>query len=211
MEDPSIQALVLVALGSYVIGSFPTAYVVVRRFTGKNVMEYGTRNIGTLNTLRSTNSKTLTLIVLLGDVGKGGLALLLGYLVSLGFDYASGTPMAVAGITAVVGHNYSAFLKLRGGKGLATAAPVLLYLEPALAAVWIGVFLVTVLVSRLMVMGQISGTVAAPLVGLAFFHDSVVPVGILGAIVFIRHAPRLKKIVKGTEPRMYYRIKEGHR
>ena len=77
MEDPSIQALVLVALGSYVIGSFPTAYVVVRRFTGKNVMEYGTGNIGTLNTLRSTNSKTLTLIVLLGDVGKGGLALLL--------------------------------------------------------------------------------------------------------------------------------------
>ena len=211
MEDPSIQALVLVALGSYVIGSFPTAYVVVRRFTGKNVMEYGTGNIGTLNTLRSTNSKTLTLIVLLGDVGKGGLALLLGYLVSLAFDYASGTPMAVAGISAVVGHNYSAFLKLKGGKGLATAAPVLLYLEPALAAVWIGVFLVTVLVSRLMVMGQISGTVVAPLVGLFFFQDSVVPVGILGAIVFIRHAPRLKNIVNGTEPRMYYRTREGHR
>ncbi|MEE9247197.1 MAG: glycerol-3-phosphate acyltransferase [Dehalococcoidia bacterium] len=211
MEDPSIQALVLVALGSYVIGSFPTAYVVVRRFTGRNVMEYGTGNVGTMNTLRSTNSKTLTLIVLLGDIGKGGLALLLGYLVSLGFDYTSSTTLAVAGITAVVGHNYSVFLKLKGGKGLATAAPVLLYLEPVLCAVWIGVFLLTVLVSRLMVMGQISGTVAAPLLGLVFFYDSVVPVGILSAIVFIRHAPRLKNIVKGTEPRMYYRIREGHR
>lgn len=211
MADPSPYALALIALGAYVIGSFPTAYVVVKWFARKNVLEHGTGNVGTMNTLRATNSKVLTVVVLLGDAGKGALALLLGYVVAVGFDYDSALPMEVAGITSVVGHNYSLFLKFKGGKGLATSLPVLLYMEPTLLAVWLGVFLLTVLFTRLMVMGQIMGTVAVPLVGLAVFSDSIVPVGILAAIVFVKHAPRLRNIFNGTEPRMYYKIREVHR
>ena len=208
MEDASPYVLALIALGAYLIGSFPTAYVLVRWFARKNVMEYGTGNVGTLNALRATKSKPLTVGVLLGDVGKGGLALLLGYLVALAFDYDSRVPMEVAGIVAVVGHNYSLFLKFKGGKGLATSLPILLYLEPTLVAVWIGVFLLTVAVTRLLVLGQILGTVAAPVVGLAVFNDSIVPVAILAAIVFVKHSPRLVNIVKGTEPKLHYKIQE---
>ena len=210
MEEAAIHALVPIAAGAYVIGSIPTAVVVVKRFTGKDVMALGSRNVGTLNTLRATNSKSLTVAVLLGDMSKGALALLLGYLVSVGFDYESELPMAVAGITSVVGHNYSIFLKLKGGKGLATSVPVLLYLEPVLVGVWVGTFLLTVAITRLMVGGQIAGTVVAPVIGLAFFYDSIIPVGILAAIVFVKHAPRLRNIINGTEPRMYYKIREAN-
>ena len=211
MADPSPFVLAVIALGGYLIGSFPTASMVVKRFAGKNVIEYGTGNVGTLNTLRATNSKTLTIAVLIGDTSKGGLALLLGYLVARTFEYNSWVPMAVAGIAAVVGHNYSFLLKLKGGKGLATSIPVLLFLEPSLVAVWIGVFLLTVLFTRLMVLGQILGTVVVPLVGLVVFSDSIVPVGILGVIVFVKHAPRIRNILNGSEPRMYYKVREVHR
>ena len=78
MEEATIQALILIAIAAYVIGSIPTAVIVVKRFTGRDVMALGSGNVGTLNTLRATNSKKLTLLVLLGDMGKGALALLLG-------------------------------------------------------------------------------------------------------------------------------------
>lgn len=206
MDEATIQALILIAIAAYVIGSIPTAVIVVKRFTGRDVMALGSGNVGTLNTLRATNSKKLTLLVLLGDMGKGALALLLGWGVAVGFGYEPELAMTVGGITAIVGHNYSIFLKLKGGKGLATAAPVLLFIEPALAGVWIPTFLVTVALTRLMVAGQILGTVAAGLVGVFFFPDTAIPVGILTAIIFIKHAPRIKNIINGTEPRMYYKI-----
>ena len=209
MSDPSSQALILVALGGYLIGSIPTALLVVRWFTGKDVRKHGSGNIGTLNTLRATNSKALTLIVLLGDVSKGVLALLLGYLVAEGFDYKSELIMEFGGIAAVVGHNYSAFLKLGGGKGLATALPVLLYLEPALVGVWLGTFFITVFLTRLLVLGQIMGTVVVPIVGLAAFDDRAIAVGVIAAPIFIRHAPRIKNILNGTEPKMFYKVRRA--
>ncbi len=208
MDEAAIHVLIPLAIGAYVIGSIPTAVIVVKRFTGQDVMALGTGNMGTLNTLRATNSKTLTIVVLLGDMGKGALALLLGWGVATGFGYEAQLAMTVAGITAIVGHNYSIFLKLKGGKGLATAFPVLLFIEPALVGVWIGTFLVTVALTRLMVGGQIMGTVAAPLVGLFVYPDTAIPAGILAAIIFIKHAPRIKNIIDGTEPRMYYKIRK---
>ncbi len=209
MEDAPILALILVALGGFVIGSVPTAVLVVKRFTGKDVMTLGTGNVGTMNTLRATNSKKLTLLVLFGDMSKGALALLLGWGVATGFGYVPNLVMTVGGIASIVGHNYSVFLKLKGGKGLATGVPVLLHIEPALVGVWIAVFLITVALTRLMVGGQIMGTAAAALVGLFVYPQTAIPAGILAAIIFVKHAPRIKNIIEGTEPKMYYKIRKS--
>ncbi len=209
MEEAPILALALVALGGFVIGSIPTAVIVVRRFTGKDVMALGTGNVGTLNTLRATNSKKLTLAVMLGDMSKGALSLLLGWVVAVGFDYEPELLMTVAGIASVGGHNHSIFLKLKGGKGLATAFPVLLFIEPALVGVWIATFLITVAATRLMVGGQIMGTVVAGVVGAVVYPDTMIAVAVLMGIVFVKHAPRIKNIIDGTEPRMYYKIRKS--
>ena len=204
MED--VAVLVLVALAGYLFGSFPTAYLLVKHFAGKNILELGTANVGTLNVHRATNSKLLTAANLAGDVAKGVLALVVGYLVAdmAGLDPEVGA--ATGGIAAVAGHNYTVFLKFQGGKGIATSLPVLLYLEPVLLPVWIATFLVVAATTRLLVLGQILATVVAPIVGLILFRDSAVPVLILAALVFIRHVPRIRGIVEGTEPKLYYKI-----
>ena len=125
VEDEQ-AVLVLIALVGYLLGSIPTALLVVRWFAHKDITEWGTGNVGTLNVHRATNSKLLTLITFLGDALKGVVSLGVGFLSAraVGLDTEVGT--AVGGIMAAVGHNYSVFLRFRGGKGIATSLPVLL-------------------------------------------------------------------------------------
>ena len=205
MEN-EIGFLVLIALIGYLVGSFPTGYIIVRRFARKNILEWGTGNVGTLNTLRATNSKLLTLATLSGDVLKGMLALLVGFAFAKAGGVDTELGAATGGIMAVVGHNYTVFLKFQGGKGIATSLPVLFYLAPLLVVLWIGVFFLTVAATRLLVLGQILGTVAVPIVGYLLVPDPIVPVSILALLVFIRHASRIRNIVKGTEPKLYYKV-----
>ena len=205
MEN-EIGFLALIALIGYLVGSFPTGYIIVRRFARKNILEWGTGNVGTLNTLRATNSKLLTLATLSGDVLKGMLALLVGFVIAKAGGVDTELGAATGGIMAVLGHNYTVFLKFQGGKGIATSLPVLFYLAPLLVVLWIGVFFLTVAATRILVLGQILGTVAVPIVGYLLFPDPIVPVSILALLVFIRHASRIRNIVKGTEPKLYYKV-----
>ena len=208
-----------IAAAGYLIGSFPTAYLIVRWSAGKNIMELGSGNVGTLNVLRATGSKMLTAANLAGDVTKGVLAMLVGLGVAaaaglggdgaVAADVAAWRPppaMGVGGISAVIGHNYSVFLRFQGGKGIATALPVLFVFQPVLVAVWVAGFLVTAVTTRILVLGQILATVVTPFVAYTWFQDTAFEVTLLGIIVFIRHASRIPGIVKGTEPRLYYKI-----
>ena len=72
MDEATIQALIPIVIAAYVIGSIPTAVIVVKRFTGRDVMALGSGNVGTLNTLRATNSKKLTLFGAAGRHGQRG-------------------------------------------------------------------------------------------------------------------------------------------
>ena len=225
MQD--IAVLALVVLLGYLFGSFPTAYLIVKHFTGRNILDVGSANVGTLNVLRATSSKVLTAANLVGDVAKGVLAIAVGFLLA---DATGGNGFiggAAGGIASVVGHNYTPFLKFQGGKGIATSLPVLVYLEPWLVPVWVASFFVTVGATRLLVLGQIIGTVVTGIAAVLFFgffrddadvflrffrddaDDAVVAaaaVVVLAAIVFIRHAPRIKSVLDGTEPKLYYKI-----
>ena len=198
-----------IAAAGYLIGSFPTAYLIVRWSAGKNIMELGSGNVGTLNVLRATGSKMLTAANLAGDVTKGVLAMLVGLGVAAAAGLGVDGAVAVGGIFAVIGHNYSVFLRFQGGKGIATALPVLFVFQPVLVAVWVAGFLVTAVTTRILVLGQILATVVTPFVAYAWFPDTAFQVTLLGIIVFIRHASRIPGIVKGTEPRLYYKIDKG--
>ncbi|MCI0865062.1 MAG: glycerol-3-phosphate acyltransferase, partial [Chloroflexi bacterium] len=102
---------VAVAVIGYLFGSIPTAYLLVKHFAGKNIMQFGSANVGTTNVLRATNSKVLTLATLAGDMGKTGLAVLVGVLVAQGVGLGQDVGAGVGGIAAIVGHNYSVFLR----------------------------------------------------------------------------------------------------
>ena len=129
--DSETGAYIAIALAGYLLGSFPTAYLVVKYFGRKDILEHGTGNVGTMNTHRATDSWALTFLVLAGDMLKGAGALFLGIAVAKALDFDT----QVGGILAVVGHNYSVFLRFKGGKGIATSGPTLLYFAPALAPV----------------------------------------------------------------------------
>ena len=197
-----------VAFAGYICGSFPTAYVLVKLFAHKNILECGPVDVGTANVHRATNSKILTFATLAGDMLKTVLAIFAGvYLArAAGLDGVIGA--AVGGIGAIVGHNYSVFLRLRGGKGLACAAVLGFYFAPAIVRFWVLVFLTTVLLTRLMVVGQMAAMASVPIIAYFAFPYAAIPSFFATALVLIRHAPRIKNVLDGTEPKMYYKIRE---
>jgi glycerol-3-phosphate acyltransferase PlsY len=120
--------LLIVLVLAYVIGSIPTSYIVAHRLTGRDIREMGDGNPGMMNVWDSVGFWP-AFVVGWGDAGKGMATVGLAYL--LGLDTAGAV---VAGLVAVVGHDYSLFLRLHGGNGMATSAGAILALVPLAAA-----------------------------------------------------------------------------
>lgn len=137
-------ALFGVVLASYLLGSFPTSYVVVYRLTGRDIRTMGTGNPGAMNVLDSVGPLP-ALFVALTDVAKGAAA------VGMAFAFGLGEVGAlVAAFAAVIGHDYSIFLRLDGGNGTATGigAATMLLPFPGLIAFSAGVAVALVLQNR---------------------------------------------------------------
>ncbi len=132
-----LSLFVASALG-YVLGSIPTAYLLVRWKSNLDIREAGSRNVGALNSYEVTRSKLLGVSVLAGDLLKGVIAVLLGQALQTE-GFVTG---AVAGTAAVIGHGFPVWLRFRGGRGLATAAGVMLAIAPVVVPVW-GAFWLT--------------------------------------------------------------------
>ena len=208
--NQEIAAIAFIAITTYLVGSFPTAYIIVRRFAGKNIKDWGTGNVGTLNVHRATNSKRLAALNLAGDLSKGGIAMMVGFGVALLTGIDSDIGISIGGIFAVVGHNYTVFLRFDGGKGIATGLPLLVYLDPTFAVVWIAAFFVVVAVTKFLVLGQMLATLVVPVYAY-IFTESLWAVTVLAVLIFVKHAPRILNVVRGTEPKLYYKIKDRQR
>jgi acyl phosphate:glycerol-3-phosphate acyltransferase len=128
-----LRSLIASAVLGYLLGSLPTAYLLVRWKTRADIRESGSGNVGTLNSYQVSRSYWLGLAVLLVDLAKGALAVFISQKIfGNGFD-----PASTAGIAAVIGHNYPLWLGFRGGRGLAPAAGALLVLGWPVVAVWL--------------------------------------------------------------------------
>lgn len=109
------MTLAAVLVAAYLLGSIPTSYIVVYRFTGRDIRTMGSGNPGTMNVLDAVG-RVPALLVGTGDISKGMAAVAIAYLAGLG-DVAA----VLAAIAAVAGHDYSLFLRLHGGNGMAAA------------------------------------------------------------------------------------------
>ena len=116
----------------YFIGSFPTAYLLVRWKSRLDIRAVGSGNVGTLNSYEVTGSKFVGGLVLVADLLKGMISVLIARLL-LGSDFGVG---ATAGIGAVVGHNFPMWLGFKGGRGLATATGVGFMVAPIVVGLW---------------------------------------------------------------------------
>ena len=132
MSSSGLVSYVVSLLLGYCIGSFPTAYLFVKWKTRIDIRKAGTGNVGARNTYDVTGSKRLGVVVLVIDLLKGVLAVVLLLVL---FDREFGT-MAISGIGAVLGHNYPVWINFKGGRGLATAAGVMLVLGWVFVGAW---------------------------------------------------------------------------
>ena len=147
----------LCALGGYLAGSIPFALIVSRVMGLPDPRTYGSGNIGATNVLRS-GSRIAALLTLTGDVAKGWLAVLVARLLELPMEM-----VALVGFAAFIGHVFPVWLKFRGGKGVATAAGVLIAFDWRLGLAVAIAWLTVVVVSRYSSLGAIAAAVFAPL------------------------------------------------
>src|SRR6185436_7449203 len=147
---------VLFALGAYLLGSIPFAIVVSRAMGLTDPRTYGSKNIGATNVLRSGN-RVAALLTLVGDAGKGWAAVILARAFG-----ATDDTIALVGLAAFVGHLFPVWLRFRGGKGVATAAGVLIAIDWRIGLAVLVVWMAMVLATRYSSLSAIVAALLAP-------------------------------------------------
>lgn len=193
------------AVFGYLLGSVPFAVIVSRAFGLADPRTVGSGNPGATNVLRSGN-KIAAILTLVGDALKGALAMWIASLVLNSPVGAGDTPMivAVAGVSAFLGHVFPFTLGFKGGKGVATALGVLLMFSPALGGIVLGLWLLTVALSRYSSLGALVAAVVSPVIAWLLLGDAVVTAacGLMSLILIIRHKSNIKNLLAGTEGRL---------
>ena len=197
------MTFLLAALNGYLLGAIPCGLLVGRLVRGIDLRDYGSHRTGATNALRTLGLRAAVLVFLL-DVAKGVVA------VALARFLFAGDPMvewaaAVAGFAAIVGHNWSVFMRFTGGRGVATSAGALGAMSPwtilLLAPVVVGV----IWRSRYVSLGSITGALLAPVITAALlaFGAATVPAVVYaaasGLLVTVAHADNIARLRAGTE------------
>lgn len=209
------EAFAVIAL-SYMIGSFPTAYL-IGRLNGINIFELGSGNMGTTNTLR-TLGLFWGVLVLIIDVGKGIFAVWLARQIAPSEPLSTqASASVIAAISVVIGHNWSFFASIitgsiRGGKGAATAGGTWLILMPtAVIFIPILIWMLIIVTTRYMSLGvMVAAGAGAILVGGLVMVGDLEPVylvyTILAAMIVYRMKDNVRRLAAGNERRIGDRV-----
>ncbi|WP_437522180.1 glycerol-3-phosphate 1-O-acyltransferase PlsY [Sorangium sp. So ce726] len=197
---------------AYLLGAIPTGYLFARFVKGVDLREVGSGNIGATNVLRAFGWGP-GLAVLAADVAKG--ALVAGPLASWLSVAPGGWVAAAGGLTAVLGHDYTVFLGMRGGKGVATSCGVLLVLAPRSTLATLAIFALIVRATRMVSAGSLAGALALPFL-LWLLGERDAPALclslLLAALVWLKHIPNIRRMLAGTENTISFgrRRDDGH-
>jgi glycerol-3-phosphate acyltransferase PlsY len=201
---------IIVAAVAYLLGSIPFGLILVKLFTGTDVRQIGSGNIGATNVMR-TGSKGLGIATLVLDAAKGYCAVLLAILLgaaSAGPDLRSVfTAAGIAAVFAMVGHVFPVWLGFKGGKGVATGVGVFLALVPKAVLIVLGVFAVIFAASKYVSLASIIATAAFPVVAYAFLRGNgdyiLLPFIVTAAVLIIaKHHTNIRRLMAGTEHRL---------
>jgi glycerol-3-phosphate acyltransferase PlsY len=218
---------------AYLIGSIPTSIIAGKLLKGIDVRDYGSGNAGGTNAFRVLGWKA-GLVVTLIDIAKGAVAAVpvVGFFKThpLGAfpDMNEIALSLIAGMAAVIGHVFTVFAGFKGGKGVSTAAGMLIGIAPVSMLMVIGVFLLAITITRYVSVGSILAAIAFPLIiairkylfdlgsgldyhffGKWFVHDSLdyhllIFGGIVAAAIIYTHRANIKRLFSGTENRLTF-------
>ncbi len=199
----------LLLLSAYLIGSIPFSFLVVKLVAGTDIRHQGSRNVGATNVAR-TAGKAPGILALLLDIAKGYAAVALAQtLVGLPgwpFDHSRELWVSGAGLIAVLAHMFPVWLRLHGGKGVATAAGVFLALDPRVMLAAAIVFVIVLLATRFVSLASIVSAASIPLffrflVEGAPFWRIVISI-IIALAVIMKHHSNIARLTQGAERRM---------
>ena len=198
LPEITSSALTLLLAGGlgYLLGSVPFGIVIARAFGLGDLRQIGSGNIGATNVLR-TGNKLAAFLTLILDSGKGAAAVLIARAL------AGEDAVQLAGFAAFLGHCFPVWLGFKGGKGVATFLGTLLafYFPAGLAAC--ATWLVMALVFRISSLSALTAAALMPLWLWALDRPSAVLWALaLAVLIFIRHAPNIRRLLKGEEPRI---------
>ncbi len=203
--------IILGILISYIIGSFPTAYIFGRWLKGIDIRKFGSGNVGATNALRILGrGPGITVLVL--DVLKGFIAVFfLGNLITVKISGISNeTLRIILGLSCISGHNWTIFLKFKGGKGVATTFGVLLALATQIGTLKIILgllvltWLITFFTTRVVSLASVLTGIALPVYVIIFKQSPILIFSsiLLCLFILLRHKSNLKKIFQGKESRL---------
>lgn len=215
----------IIIVVSYLLGSIPFGYLLVKIFRGEDIRESGSGNIGATNVARS-GAKGLGILTLFLDTLKGFVAVWHAHHAgehllqdgAFGLQHPDIVPnlMAIAALAAVIGHMFPVWLKFKGGKGVATALGVFILLFPKAIVVSLIIFAIVVTISRYVSLGSILATIALPIAAY-FLEDNAhlhqnrswgldwatfLPVCAITLLVVAKHRQNIRRLLAGNENRL---------
>jgi acyl phosphate:glycerol-3-phosphate acyltransferase len=190
---------VIAAACGYLAGSVPFGLLLTKLGGAGDIRSIGSGNIGATNVLR-TGRKGLALATLLFDIAKGCLPTLVAF-AWLGPDIA----IAVS-LGTVLGHCFPVWLRFRGGKGVATAAGVILALTPLVVPIILALFVAIVWATRYVSLGSCLAAVAAPITAWLLGHVQPAELYVvLALVVVVTHRANIRRLVKGEESKLSFK------
>lgn len=205
-----VGAVLLSAIAGYLLGSINFAIIITKIFSKKDIRDFGSGNAGMTNVLR-TLGKGPAALTLLGDLGKGILAVVLG---NLFFQYIAGETTSlygayIGGFCALLGHIYPLYYRFKGGKGMLVSAGILLVIDPAICLICLGMFFLIVLLSRIVSLASIITAITYPIATLIMrilvqasaqriLWETVLS-ALIGCIIIFMHRDNIKRLMNGTE------------
>lgn len=203
-------------VASYVIGSIPFSFLIVKLMTGADIREVGSRNVGATNVARSFG-KLPGIIALILDAAKGYavVAIALSVTASASWPLATGgdtSPIhsrafwvTLCALIAVIGHMYPVWLRFHGGKGVATGAGAFLALDPLSFAAGLIVFAIVIIASRFVSLASILSAASIPLFLRFLTHAPFWTINlsiVISILIIVKHHANIARLAGGRERRM---------
>jgi len=185
--------ILLLSIAAFIIGSIPTGLLIAKS-RGIDLKQKGSGNIGATNVLRTTG-KWPAVFTLCGDILKGAATVLLARHFGASIFYEG-----VIGVCSIFGHNFSLFLKFKGGKGVATSIGVLSIYSPVVALFTVLLWLLTFIIKKYSSLGALVSFGFLPISMILFDSWKKFPVALMiTLVIFIRHRENISRLLDGTE------------
>lgn len=206
---------ILLIIMAYLLGSIPNALWIGKVFKGIDIREHGSKNTGSTNAARVLGAK-LGIMTLILDIGKGAFPVILS-LVTKGETISTMTGISnmdaiLVGISAIIGHSFSIFMKFKGGKAVATTVGVFIVLVPKALLLAAVIFFIVFTLSRYVSLSSITGAASLPILTYLLYGNIPYTVfsGIIAVLIIIKHKSNIERLLKGTETRFTVKKKNDN-